>query len=261
MILDVRAESFDAMELAGRLKSDEATRRLPILAILDARDRERLARALDLGVNDVVAAPTDGQELNTRVRALVRRKRYADYLRASLDHGQRLAAADQLTGLRRRDDPTAQLSGLVERCRADGAPLSVVLANVDHIKLINDTYGHEVGDSALREVAARLSSCARAGDLVTRSRAADFLVVMPGADVDAARSLAERVRRAVGDVPVHARPDLDISVTASLGVSRLEPGDDAARLLRRADHALDAAKQRGRNRVVVAHLKRPDEAA
>jgi two-component system cell cycle response regulator len=261
IILDLKAESFDGMRLAARLRSDEETRRLPILAIIDSSDRERLVRALELGVNDVLSAPADVQELDARVRTLVRRKRYGDYLRASLDHSLELAVTDQLTGLHNRRYLTSQLTDLIDRVRIDGAPLSLVIADIDHFKTINDTHGHDAGDLVLKEFAARLALNARASDAACRYGGEEFVVIMPGADIDAARSLAERVRRAVGDVPMPIGGNAVIEVTVSLGVARLEAGDDLGRLLKRADQALYAAKQRGRNRVIVARVKRTDAAA
>jgi two-component system cell cycle response regulator len=261
IILNLKAQSFDGMRLAARLRSDEETRRLPILAIVDEADRERLVRALDLGVNDVVYAINDSQELDARVRTLVRRKRYADYLRASLDHSLELAVTDQLTGLHNRRYLTSQLTDMIERTRADGEPLSVVIADIDHFKSINDTYGHDVGDLVLKEFAARLAANVRAMDTACRYGGEEFVVAMPGADIDAARSLAERVRRAACDEPVRLGDSLELSMTVSLGVAKLEPGDDINRLLKRADQALYAAKQRGRNKVIVARLKRAEAAA
>jgi two-component system cell cycle response regulator len=261
IILDLKAETFDGMRLAARLRSDEETRRLPILAIIDATDRERLVRALEFGVNDVLSAPADVQELEARVRTLVRRKRYGDYLRSSLDHSLELAVTDQLTGLHNRRFLTSQLTDLIERVRVDGTPLSLVIADIDHFKSINDTHGHDAGDLVLKEFATRLSANARAMDSACRFGGEEFVVIMPGADLDAARSLAERVRRAVGDSPIRVSTDKQLDVTVSLGVARLEPGDDLGRLLKRADQALYAAKQRGRNRVIVARVKRADAAA
>jgi two-component system cell cycle response regulator len=255
IILDLKAETFDGMRLAARLRSDEETRRLPILAIIDSTDRERLVRALELGVNDVLFAPADAQELDARVRTLVRRKRYGDYLRASLDHSLELAVTDQLTGLHNRRYLTSQLADLIERVRVDGAMLSVVVADIDHFKSINDTHGHDVGDLVLKEFATRLTANVRAMDSACRFGGEEFVVIMPGADLDAARSLAERVRRAVGDAPFFTGSGEALDVTVSLGVARLESGDDLNRLLKRGDQALYAAKQRGRNRVIVARLK------
>jgi len=261
VIIDLKAESFDAMRLAARLRSDEATRRLPILAIIDETDRERLVRALDIGVNDVLIAPADAQELDARVRTLVRRKRYADYLRASLDHSLELAVTDQLTGLHNRRYMTSHLRDLIERSKVSGEPLSVIIADLDHFKQVNDTFGHDVGDHVLLEFAGRLAANVRAVDAACRYGGEEFVVIMPGADVDSARSVAERVRRSVMDEPVSMPGQAAYELTVSLGVTQMERGDDLVRLLKRADQALYAAKARGRNRVVVARMKKKTEAA
>lgn len=261
IILDLKAEGFDGMRLAARLRSDEATRRVPILAIVDETERERLVRALEIGVNDVLIAPADAQELDARVRTLVRRKRYADYLRASLDHSFELAVTDQLTGLHNRRFLTTCLNEQVEVAKRDGTPLSLIMADLDEFKAVNDRHGHDVGDLVLREFAKRFSSNVRAVDTACRHGGEEFVAVMPGADLDAAAGVAERVRRAVADAPFPVAGGLMLTVTVSLGVARLDPDDDPERLLKRADQALYAAKRRGRNRVVVARLKKSQAAA
>ncbi|MGD2131865.1 MAG: PleD family two-component system response regulator [Maricaulaceae bacterium] len=260
IILDLKARSFDGLRLAARLRSDEATRRLPVLAIVDEADRDRLVRALDIGVNDVLSSPSDAQELDARVRTLVKRKRYADYLRASLDHSLEMAVTDQLTGLHNRRYLNSQLTELISSAHGEGKSVAVIIADIDHFKQINDAHGHDAGDVVLREFAGRLAINVRAIDAACRYGGEEFVVIMPDADLDAARSVAERIRRAVQDKPISAAKGVELDVTVSLGVASLEPGDDLNRLIKRADQALYAAKQRGRNRVVLARVKRPDAA-
>ena len=102
VIVNATSKAFDGLRFAAQLRSDEATRNLPILAVVDLDERQKAVKALEIGVNDILARPIDPGELAARVRTQIRRKRYTDYLRANLDHSLELAVTDQLTGLHNR---------------------------------------------------------------------------------------------------------------------------------------------------------------
>ncbi|MDP8916660.1 MAG: PleD family two-component system response regulator, partial [Pseudomonadota bacterium] len=161
-IVNTMAKSFDGLRFAARVRSDEQTRALPVLAVVDVDDRARTVKALELGVNDLLARPIDPEELLARVRTQIKRKRYADRLRHSLDHSLELAVIDQLTGLYNRRYMDSQVGILAGRARRSGNPLSALVVDIDHFKKINDNFGHDVGDEVLREFAARLASNVRA---------------------------------------------------------------------------------------------------
>jgi two-component system cell cycle response regulator len=99
VIVNAAARDFDGLRFAAGLRSDEATRNLPILAIYDPDDRGRAVKALELGINDLLAKPIDPQELAARARTQIKRKRYTDLLRNNLDNSLELAVTDPLTGL------------------------------------------------------------------------------------------------------------------------------------------------------------------
>ena len=256
-IIDLAAETHDAMRLAARLRSDEHTRSLPILALTDAFDRERMVRALDVGVNDILFTPLDPQELAARVRTQMRRKSYTDYLRAMLDQGLEMAVTDQLTGLNNRRYMMTKLTELVEKAGRKGESLAVLICDLDHFKCVNDTHGHDAGDEVLRQFAHRMSGNVRAVDMSCRYGGEEFVVVMPNADADAAQNVGERVRASVASTPFALGEDggtLDASV--SIGAALFQPGDSVEYLLKRADEALYAAKEGGRNCVVMADDER-----
>ncbi len=135
--------------------------------------------------------------------------------------------------------------------KAGGRPLSVIIADVDVFKSINDTYGHLIGDKVLQGIAGRLRSAARCGDVVGRYGGDEFLIVLKNTPARTARGIAERMRARVGDEPL----DLDgraVRVTLSAGVGTARATDDGERLIGRADAALYRAKRAGRNRVMTA---------
>jgi two-component system cell cycle response regulator len=253
VIINTGAKSFDGLRLAAQIRSDEASRNLPVLAIVDADERQRLVKALEIGVNDILAKPVDPLELSARARTQIRRKRYTDYLRDNLDHSLELAVTDQLTGLHNRRYMAGQLEALVRRSAQGGEPVAVLLVDIDHFKRINDSFGHDVGDEVLREFAVRLASNVRAVDLPVRYGGEEFVVVMPDTELADARRIAERIRLHVAGSPFRVMGGQELlSVTISIGVAVSLSGEERPEaLLKRADEALYEAKSTGRNCVIA----------
>jgi len=159
-----------------------------------------------------------------------------------------LARRDALTDLRNRFAAGERLRDEFVRSQRSDVPFSVLLLDVDHFKRVNDTHGHDVGDQVLQDVARQLKSSVRASDFVARYGGEEFLVLLPDTGALDAEVVAEKVRRAVA-ASVHP---LVGQVTVSVGVSQWRDDlTDEGLLVRRADHALYAAKGSGRNRVVV----------
>ena len=253
VIVNCVSKGFDGLRFCAQLRSHEVTRNLPILALIDLDDRHRGIRALDIGVNDVLARPIDPEELAARVRTQIKRKRYSDLLRTNLDESLEAAVTDQLTGLHNRRYMTGQLDALVARTSRDGEPVAALLLDIDHFKKINDSFGHDVGDEVLREFAVRLASNVRAIDVPCRYGGEEFVVVMPDTGLADAERIAERIRMHVSGAPFRVANGREILVvTISIGVTvTLGSGDTPDALLKRADEALYEAKASGRNRVIA----------
>ena len=160
----------------------------------------------------------------------------------------RLAETDPLTGLANRRAFEARLEAEIRHARTTGAPLSVVVLDLDHFKEVNDRHGHEEGDRTLRTLAARMRSSTRASDVIARIGGEEFAWLLPGTAVEGARALADRLRRIIAAEPFGVAG----TRTISGGVAELGPGGDGAELLRAADARLYAAKSSGRDRVVAA---------
>jgi len=161
-----------------------------------------------------------------------------------------LASTDELTGIANRRAFMSQLDREIAGATEFGWPLAVAMFDVDHFKLVNDRYGHAVGDRVLQLIAARAASVVRGGDLVGRLGGEEFGILMPGAALDEAAHVAERLREAMETVA-----ELDESlpgVTISIGIAARESQRSAQELLASADVALYAAKGEGRNRVRIA---------
>jgi diguanylate cyclase (GGDEF)-like protein len=165
---------------------------------------------------------------------------------------QRQAVTDELTGLANRRRFLAQLELEITRSRRSHAPLGIVLADLDDFKRVNDTWGHDVGDDALRAFAEVLRASVRDVDLPVRLGGEEFAVLLPDTNLAGASQLAERIRRALETTAIETR-DGRIKLTASFGVSCFPTAADAAEdLLNDADQRLYEAKRRGKNRVVVS---------
>lgn len=253
VVISLSLKDFDPLRLCSQLRSLERTRMLPILILAESDQDESVTRALELGVNDYVRRPIDRNEMLARVRTQVRRKRYNDRLRDSVQATIEMAVIDPLTGLHNRRYFDSHLSGVFEKSKAFEKPLSLILCDIDYFKTVNDEYGHDVGDEVLQEFAKRVQKSIRNIDFASRYGGEEFVIVMPETDMSLARVAAERIRNEVAAHPFIVRDGAgQLNITVSVGVASMEaPGDSPKKLLKRADVALYNAKRAGRNQVVI----------
>jgi len=165
---------------------------------------------------------------------------------------------DVLTGWHNRRYLTVRLSEELARARRDGTRLVCLMLDIDHFKRVNDNWGHAAGDAVLREIAQRIESQVRASDIAARYGGEEFVVLLPGTDVGSALLLAERIRQSVSATPIDLPNGDTVTITASIGISEVQPAPEADdlktigdSLVARADVALYAAKAAGRDRVIV----------
>ncbi|HYM31522.1 MAG TPA: PleD family two-component system response regulator [Candidatus Cybelea sp.] len=253
IIVSTMLAETDGLRLCSQLRTFEETRQVPILILVEESERKRLAKGLELGVNDYLLRPIDRNELVARCRTQVRRKRYQDRLRANFHRSMAMAVTDALTGLYNRRYMTSHIDTLIARAAHHGRSLSVLMLDIDHFKAVNDSHGHAVGDEVLKEFAARISRSVRGIDMACRFGGEEFVVVMPETDLAGAQVVADRLCRHVAEEPFIAKGgDLALTVTCSVGVAHWAPGETSDALIKRADDALYAAKRDGRNRVNIA---------
>ena len=250
LIVSLTLAEHDGLRLCSQLRSLEATRQTPLLAIVEEGDTPRLVRALDMGVNDYLVRPVDRNELVARCRTQLRRKRFQDYLREKFQQGLELAITDSLTGLYNRRYMESHLGAMVEDGLTNAKPVSLLIFDIDFFKSVNDTYGHAAGDAVLKEFSQRISQNVRGVDLACRMGGEEFVVVMPDTDLAYAKMVAERLRTRIGETPFKIDEGQDLNVTVSIGIAVVEGAvDTAEKLIERADAALYRAKREGRNRV------------
>jgi two-component system, cell cycle response regulator len=249
MIIGMSIAGADPLRLVSHSRASEQTRQVPILLIADEGELPRLAKGLDLGANDYIVRPIDRNELTARARTQIRRKRLHDRLRENHHRSLSLALIDPLTGLFNRRYVGAHLDGLMARIATGAKGPALLLFDLDRFKLINDSWGHLAGDEVLCEIAKRALHVVRSFDLVGRYGGEEFIVLMPETNLQIALFVAERLRSSIADTPfVVAGVATPLQVTVSIGVATtLDEGDSPTELLRRADTALYAAKDNGRN--------------
>ncbi len=254
VIVNLDLQGFDGLRLCSQIRSLERTRHVAVLMLAEAEDRTRILRGLDIGVHDFLVRPVDRNELVARVRTQVRRKRFGERLRESVQASMELAVTDALTGLHNRRYLDSHLAALFDEASLRGRQLAVLVLDVDRFKSVNDTWGHDAGDEVLREFATRIRANTRGIDVVARFGGEEVVVVMPDTALEGGQLVAERIRERVECEPfaIH-RGTRSLTVTVSIGVSARQAGDqNASEVLKRADAALYRAKTDGRNRVVAA---------
>ena len=181
-----------------------------------------------------------------------------DRLRLAHEQLTQLANTDVLTGVSSRRSFLAGLEAELARARRHNESLSLLMLDIDHFKRVNDLYGHPVGDTVLKQFAAICASMLRAHDLFGRLGGEEFAIALPHTDPDGARSVAEKIRMAIGQLPLSTAAG-DIAITVSIGVAHTHAGlHEIDQLIAWADKALYDAKHEGRNQVRVG---RPEDEA
>jgi diguanylate cyclase (GGDEF)-like protein len=257
VICDLEMPGLDGEKLLAAQRGRTGGEEMPFLFLTAQRDPERMARLLRSGACDIVQKPFHAAELLARLDLHVRLRRLQAELREKNATLARLSTTDPVTGLRNRRYVSEFLSVEVLRAVRYHTPLAVLLLDLDLFKRVNDTHGHRVGDAVLQVVADTLRASLRATDLAGRYGGEEFLVVLPQTDLAGGAVLAERVRVAIEETAIDVAADTALSVTVSVGVAALEgAAQTVEQLVERADAALYAAKDAGRNRVVSAAAAR-----
>ena len=226
-------QSLVLEEISERVESPAERRILELLAV-------RLT-SLDIALATEVF---HGARLEVMDRSLKHLESERQSLRQQLEQ-------DALTGASSRTSLLRELQGGIERASKTGQPLVVIMADLDHFKDVNDTYGHLVGDKVLREVAARIKAALREFDLVGRYGGEEFVVLLENTSTHTANQVAERIRQRIAGEPIHVGMQ-GVKLTLSQGLALHRDGEDSQALLKRADQAMYKAKQAGRNCVAEA---------
>ena len=243
LISDWIMPDIDGLELCKRIRAQPSLQYTYIILLTSMDGKGSYLEGMDAGADDFITKPFDEEQLAARLRVAERIIALHQKLHIQATH-------DHLTGLWNRAAIMGHLRGEVERARRQSSHMGVIIADLDHFKRINDTYGHRTGDVVLQEAARRMQLALRPYDRLGRYGGEEFLLIASDCDLSQTAALAERIRSFMSTEPVKDQFS-EIFVTVSLGIAigSGQAGEDAGALVAIADEALYRAKKAGRNRI------------
>ena len=254
-ILDWMMPNLDGLELCRRIRSSSRLAGIYVILVTGRDSREDLVAGLEAGADDYMTKPIDLPELKARVGVGLRVAKLQQHLtdsvselRATRDGLARLASTDALTGVYSRRWWFDLAEKEFSRSRRYDRMFSLLMADLDWFKQINDTHGHEAGDRVLNQFGTLLRKTCRESDVIGRIGGEEFALLLPETTAEAAQHLASRITEACRSIIVDVTRD-DGHCSCSIGVTQVRPDDERVdSVLTRADQALYAAKREGRNR-------------
>ncbi|MGH9700358.1 MAG: GGDEF domain-containing response regulator [Candidatus Acidiferrales bacterium] len=253
-VLDWMMPGMEGVQVCAKIRSTPSSRPYVYILLLTARtQKEDLLAGMEAGIDDYLTKPFDAQELRARLHVGQRIVNLQDQLIGAREELRYRATHDALTGIYNRGEIIEALNRERARQARDGGSFGVIIADLDHFKRVNDTYGHAAGDAVLRETTVRMKTCVRSYDFIGRYGGEEFLLVIPSSDAAGTLALAERIRQSIQSPPITTDAG-EIKFTISLGVAASTPARPfgSQELLLQADQALYRAKENGRNRVELA---------
>lgn len=253
IILSCQIPDTDPLRFCASFRTSNNLRYTPLMLLIEKENSSLIVKAIELGVNDYFLYPVDQGELQARVRTQLRKRRYHEDLRTDLEDSVDLSTKDGLTNLFNRRYFDTHIEQMVEKANRTSHIISLLILDMDHFKLINDTYGHQAGDRVLKLLALILKASVRAGDLTARYGGEEFAILLSGASGKQAMQIAETIRKRVEkynfDIPGKKSP---LHKTLSIGVAEYKKGESIEYFTDRADKALYQSKNTGRNKVTIA---------
>ncbi|WP_051328318.1 response regulator [Desulfatirhabdium butyrativorans] len=268
LITDLVMPKMDGIHLCRLVRKELKQIDMPIIVLTAVSDLSEVLEVFRVGASDYLVKPFAKEELLARLGVHIERNRINKELRetirlleAAKARIEQLSITDPLTGCFNRGYFNKQFDIEYGRSIRYKRPLAVVMCDIDHFKLVNDTYGHQAGDRVLQHFVTVMQGALRkTGDWIARYGGEEFMVVMPETDKAAAQQAAERLRQSIEASPIMDQ-DREIRITASFGIAGNDPETTepipGETLLKQADDALYEAKKTGRNRVVLAGGETP----
>jgi len=254
ILTDLEMPEMDGLELCRAIRGNPAEGYVYIFLITARDSKEDIIVGLEAGADDYLTKPFDRSELIARLKTALRVLELEKSLKDAYEKIRLLSITDKLTGCYNRTYMDEYLAKEIARATRYHRPLSLVMADIDYFKRVNDTYGHQAGDLILKNFVLSMKEGLRKDvDWIARYGGEEFLMVMPETNFKNAMSSAERLRRIVSErlTPYNEK---EIRITASFGVVGFDPSEKIKNIpyeaiIDQADKALYQAKDEGRNRV------------
>ena len=246
VITDIILPGKDGLELTDIIKS---TYNIDVIVMTGYSGEYSYEEAIQKGASDFVFNPVRFEELLLRLKRVLKERLLTREKARMLDKLQNLAITDGLTKLFNSRHFYNQIEVEIGRSRRYQHPLALLLLDLDHFKNYNDTYGHLEGDKVLVRIGEVIRFCLRSMDSAYRYGGEEFTIILPETSGEEALNVAQRIRTAIEAERFAPRPDTSISITISIGVTEYKPGEDKTVFVQRADKAMYASKEKGRNLV------------
>jgi diguanylate cyclase (GGDEF)-like protein len=250
ILLDVMMPDMDGYEVCRRIKADETIRDIPVIMVTSKTEMLDRIKGLEIGAADYIIKPFDQGELLARIATQVKMKNLMEELQEKNKLLEELIKKDGLTELYNHRYFQDRLSEEFSRARRYDFPMSCILLDIDHFKMINDTHGHQAGDEILRSLGRIVMACVRDVDIAARYGGEEFALILPHTKLENSLILAQRLRETVA-AHVFKFQATEIKITVSLGAAGIPDNSPSSysELIRFADEALYRSKELGRNRV------------
>jgi diguanylate cyclase (GGDEF)-like protein len=252
IILDWNMPEMNGLEVCSRLRQAKTTNPPYIILLTSRHKKTDTVKGLDAGANDYVVKPFDSDELLARVRVAHKMLDLQSDLNKARDDLLYQAMHDQLTGIFNRRALLEILKKELSRAGREFRGLCVCMCDIDHFKLVNDKYGHKVGDEVLCGFISTMNNELREYDTIGRIGGEEFVILIPTPERQINKTLCERLCSSVANTEFFTSAG-PISITVSIGVTSNTESDSVDSMLARADTALYRAKLEGRNRVAFSH--------
>lgn len=272
IILDIMMPKMDGYEVCSRLKQEMALKDIPVIFLTARSEIEDIVKGFEVGGVDYISKPFNIVELKARIRNHLVLKKCHDEIKITnaelreankviemknsqlkqvLEQLELTAKTDMLTGLYNRRHMIDEIEKEVAKFSRHNKNFSLLIADIDFFKKVNDSYGHNCGDYVLKLVAETLRTSIRKMDTVARWGGEEFLMLLPETGVDGAELLAERIRKNVEKQAIHYH-DAVFPITITLGLAVFSSKDKIDEVIKRADNALYDGKAKGRNCVCIS---------
>lgn len=267
ILLDIIMPQMDGFSVCKTIKAYEDTADIPVIFITAVSDNNNIVKGFEIGGQDYITKPFCARELCARIKVHLELKKSKEELQeyaAELENKnlelnilleklERSAMTDFVTGLINRRRMTQKIKAQIAENKRSHQISTIILADIDNFKKVNDTYGHDCGDLALKSVADLMRGSLREEDVTARWGGEEFLLMLPNTDLTDGYNAAEKIRAAV-EKTVFSYHEKEFFLTITLGVAELLPSLGIDGSIRRADEALYKGKDASKNCVVVTDL-------